>query len=176
MCLRRFRGLTIVELLVIVAIAGVFLFLATINFGYFRGNFPNSRLVCGSNLKGIGLAAKIYANDNDGLWPVPSFDESAIGLIDYTVRAGGGEGSVRSPSRSQPSSNIQGGARQLSVTRAFWMLVRSGEFARYQSICPASGDTRDETASINSYYDFTGYRTVSYGYQVPFGPTCTRAR
>ena len=56
------------------------------------------------------------------------------------------------------------------------MLVRAGDVTLEGFVCPQSGDTRNETVSIESYYDFTGYHTVSYGYQVPFGPFRTRAR
>lgn len=133
------------------------------------------RLVCAANLKGIGTTCKIYANDNNGAWPVPPFDESRIGLIDYTVQVGGGAGSIRSPGRMQPSVGGSGGARQLSVTRAFWMLVRSGDIVPRQFVCPQSGDMDEHERSIDEFYDFAGYKNVSYGFQVPFGPSSTRA-
>ncbi len=134
----------------------------------------STRLVCVSNLKGVGTSMKIYANDNNGVWPSLAFDESLIGMIDYTVSVGGGEGSVRSPSRDQPSVGGPGGARQLSSTRSFWMLVRSGDIVTQQFICPNSGDTPDTTQHIENYYDFQSYNNVSYGFQVPFGPSRTR--
>jgi prepilin-type processing-associated H-X9-DG protein len=56
------------------------------------------------------------------------------------------------------------------------MLVRSGEETVKQFICPDSGDKPDETENLDLYYDFTGLSNISYGYQVPFGPTTTRPR
>jgi len=123
----------------------------------------------------IGTSCKIYANDNNDAWPTPAFDQSAIGRIDYTVRVGGGEGSVRSPNRLQPSTGGSGGARQLSTTRAFWMLVRSGDITEKQFICPLSKMTAGQTKNIDIYYDFADGEKVSYGFLVPFGPGCTRA-
>ena len=165
--------MTLIELLALVAIGAV-LFFVFVSFRSSRCGPINPRLLCGSNLKGIGTAFRIYANDNDERWPVPAFDESAIGHIDYTVRVGGGEGSVRSPSRDQPSISGRGGARQLSVTRTFWTLVRSGDVTVDQFVCPQSKDIRDSTSIIDLYYDFTGYENISYGYQVPFGPLVSR--
>ncbi|HEY3243487.1 MAG TPA: hypothetical protein VGM03_09050 [Phycisphaerae bacterium] len=169
-------GLTLIELLV----CGVILVCA-LGFAWYhltarRGcGGPSPRLMCLSNLKGIGTSCKIYANDFGNAWPVPAFDESAIGMIDYTVKAGSGQGSVRSPDRTLPSRGGPGGARQLSVTRAFWMLVRSGDVTARQFICPNSGDRADPTEKINENYDFTAPENVSYGLQVPFGPQRTRA-
>lgn len=65
----------------------------------------------------------------------------------------------------------------MSVTRAYWMLVRSGDVTVKQFICPSSlDDLPDPTEQIDLYYDFTGYGNISYGYQVPFGPRDTRPR
>ena len=61
---------------------------------------------------------KIYANDNNGAWPVPAFDESADGGVDYTVATGGGAGTGVSPDRSMSSVSGPGGATELAVTRA----------------------------------------------------------
>lgn len=136
------------------------------------------RLVCAANLKGIGTSCLIYANDNAGSWPVPAFDETWAPGVDYTVRAGSGEGSVRSPNRLQESVGGPGGARQLSVTRSFWMLVRSGDAVTSQFICPTAGDLgdlRNSGAEISPYYDFPSPESIHYGFQVPFGPPCTRA-
>ena len=139
-----------------------------------RNRRGSSRLVCLSNLKGIGTSCKIYANDNFGQWPMPPFDETMIGRIDYTL-IGGGDGTIRSPSRTQPSVSGAGGATKLSVTRSFWMLVRSGDVTVRQFVCPRTGDTPDPAARIDDLYDFAGYGHISYGFQVPFGPMGTRA-
>ncbi len=173
----RRRSLTQLEVL---ALLVVFVIAVSLWFGLTRGRFSphelSPRLVCASNLKGIGTSCKIYANESDGSWPIPAFDEGYIGNIDYRVQVGGGAGSVRSPSRSQPSQSRTGGATQLSVTRALWTFVRSGDVTVKQFICLASGDTEDGTEYLDHYYDFTSYRNLSYGYQVPFGPAATRPR
>jgi prepilin-type processing-associated H-X9-DG protein len=119
---------------------------------------------------------KLYANDFDGNWAIPAFDESAIGMIRYTVEVGGGKGTRWSPDRTQPSISGPDGTTELSPTRALWMLVRSGEVTVKQCVCPMGPDKADPTESICCYYDFQSYDNISYGYQVPFGPKRTRAR
>ncbi len=170
----RRNGLTIMEVAVLVVILAVFAFWILLPRVTHCG-CPSRRLVCAANLKGIGTSCIIYANSNHSSWPVPAFDETLAGNIDYTVHAGGGEGSVRSPNRRQPSVAGPGGARQLSVTRSFWILVRSGDVTPHQFICPTAGDEPKSNENLTAYYDFSSSKAVSYGFQVPFGPRCARA-
>lgn len=170
------RGITLLEVIVILALVGfVMIVLVPPRCGPMRSGM-SPRLVCAANLKGLGMSMKLYAVDNLETWATPAFDESAIGSIRYTVAPGSGAGTARSPGRGQPSIGGPGGATELSTTRAYWMLVRSGEVTVKQFVCPFSGDTPDETENLDLYYDFTGLSNVSYGYQVPFGPMTTRAR
>lgn len=173
---RRNRGVTLVELLAVIGVLGVIAFAIVLpSIGRIRRGGISKKLVCASNLKGIGTSMKIYANENRDLWPTPAFDYTMIGKIDYTIPAGAGVGSTRSPDRTQESRIGPGGVRQLSTTRAFWILVRSGDVTREQFVCPQSGDVVDESLGISEFYDFPGPRSVSYGFQVPFGPPNTRA-
>ena len=170
-------GLTLVEVVIILAVLAVLVLLIVLNIGRLGRKTPLSRrLVCASNLKGLGLSAKIYANDNREDWPAVGFDESLIGSIRYTVPAGGGAGTVQSPDRTMPVTGGPAGAREVSVTRAFWMLVRSGDVVPMQCICPSSNDQEDQTLNVMLYYDFAGPQHISYGYQVPFGVRQSRAR
>ena len=64
---RRARGFTLIELLVVIAIIAV---LAAILFPVFARAREQARLsVCTSNVKQLGLALNMYANDYDGLYP-----------------------------------------------------------------------------------------------------------
>lgn len=174
----RRPALTLIELLALTAVLAIivmilFLMPSRTNRGH------STRLVCSVNLKGLGTSMKIYANDFDDDWAVAPFDETMGGHIDYTVAAGSGAGSVRSPSRTQVSVSGHGGTRQLSVTRTLWMLVRSGDVTPRGFICPQSGDSivayQSDQDGIETYYDFAGPQHVSYGFQVPYGPKHTRA-
>ncbi len=72
-----------------------------------------------------------------------------------------------------------------SVTRALWQLIRDTRVEPKIMACPSSdsdivdplrdnpdGSTLVQNRNIRSpevFYDFEGYRTISYAYQVPFG-------
>lgn len=169
----RRLALSFIECLAITAIVIMLIVIASPRIG---SRPVSRRIVCASNLKGIGTSIKIYANDHGEAWPSPAFDESLVGQIKYTVPVGSGRGTVESPNRSQESQGGVGGARELSTTRAFWMLVRSGDVTVNQFVCPNSKDVNDPTTNIDEYYDFTSYANISYGYQVPFGSPKSRAR
>ena len=155
-----------------------------------RARELSKRMVCSVNLKGIGATAKIYADANQESWMVPPFKASEIDQngIDYLNNGGTTDSwpQVKDPGEvgwerpyattSETQFNPNGGSRTMSVTRAFWMLVRSGDIVVEQLVCPSSPDTPDDTELLELYYDFTGYENISYGYQVPFGPRQTRAR
>jgi prepilin-type processing-associated H-X9-DG protein len=147
-------------------------------------------LVCAANIKGIGTSCKIYANDNRESWPVPGFSKNGIGVsgkqVMYTpndafgrVDGVGDQGNLTRRQFQTQSDSLPGrtdGSTIMSVTRSFWMLVRSGDTTVKQFICPSSGDKPDPTEEIDRYYDFEAYENVSYGYLVPFGPLDTVAR
>jgi len=69
-------------------------------------------------------------------------------------------------------------AVRVSVTRALFTLVRDSRVDPEIMICPSSdSDTvdplKDGEGNVRSpdvFYDFEGYRNISYGYQIPFGP------
>ncbi len=178
-------GFTLIELLVVISIMA---FLISILLpALTQARELSRRLVCAANAKGIATAMKIYANDNREYWAIPGFSRMSMGdpyrqlqYVRYN-RVYGGVGDPDDPGRRRAQSRSDGpggerGSTKLSVTRSFWMLVRSGDTPVKQYICPSSGDTPDETEEIDTYYDFTFFENVSYGLQVPFGPHNTSAR
>jgi prepilin-type processing-associated H-X9-DG protein len=139
-------------------------------------------------VKGIGTSAKIYANDNQEKWMIPPFQAGQIdnGGIDYSAsntigrppnpQDPGEVGNQRQFESTSETAFTNQGSTAVSVTRSFWMMVRSGDITVKQYICPSSGDTEDPTEDIDLYYDFSYYGNISYGYQVPFGPRDTQPR
>jgi prepilin-type N-terminal cleavage/methylation domain-containing protein/prepilin-type processing-associated H-X9-DG protein len=185
--LKKFRAFTLIELLVVIAIIALLISILLPSLS--RARELSKRLVCGSNVKGIGTSGKIYANDNNERWMVPAFKRAAVNArgIDYTpanlcpaCNPTNDPGEVgydrRNETKSETANQPTVGSEAVSVTRAFWMMVRSGDITVEQFICPSSGDKQDETENIELYYDFTCYENISYGYQVPFGPKDTQPR
>lgn len=185
---QRLKAFTLIELLVVIAIIALLISILLPSLS--RARELSKRLVCASNIKGLGTSAKIYANDNNEKWMIPPFKRKAINLegIDYLNDTSGtpdwpstaDDGEVGNDREFQTTSetpqfpNI--GSNALSTTRAYWMLVRSGNITVAQFICPSSGEQSDQTQNLELYYDFMGYTHVSYGYQVPFGPRDTQPR
>jgi prepilin-type N-terminal cleavage/methylation domain-containing protein/prepilin-type processing-associated H-X9-DG protein len=178
---KRIRGFTLIELLVVIAIIALLISILLPSLS--RARELSKRLVCQSDIKGIGTSAKIYANDNNEKWMIPPYDAGV--LIDderimYTEESNGqdpeGPGQVGMDREFPSYSRDPGASTSVSVTRAYWMLVRSGDITPKQFICPSSGDEEDPTENLDFYYDFTNYGNISFGYQVPFGPRDTQPR
>ncbi|MCH8147336.1 MAG: prepilin-type N-terminal cleavage/methylation domain-containing protein [Planctomycetes bacterium] len=179
---KREQGFTLIELLVVIAIIALLISILLPSLS--RARELSKRLVCMSNIKGIGTSFKIYANDNNESYPIPPFDRSLLfddRMVMYTEEEYNREGEtfpgqVGMDRFWQSFSVNPNASTQVSVTRAFWMLVRSGDVTVKQFVCPSSGNEADQTESLELYYDFTEYGNVSYGYQVPFGPRDTTPR
>jgi len=184
---RRLSGFALRDLLAVFGVAAAF----------FIFGFPtlahrphlNQREVCAFNLKGIGTSCKIYANENQERWPTPAFRHQAIDNEGIDYLAGNHVNSLpvepgevgyqrEFESTSETPQTLDGGSTAVSVTRGFWLLVRSGDLNEEFFICPSSGDYVGEVNLLfpEENYDFAGYHNISYGYQVPFGPRETRPR
>jgi hypothetical protein len=175
---RKAPGFTVVELGVVM-VTGVLLFSVLIPCAS-RARELSKQVQCARNLKSIGVACRLYTDDKDPRWPIPGFKGTFVDGpgIQYTLGDYGlvGYWSDRPRQSLRQTPYGSGGSTRVSVTRAFWMLVRSGDLDVAQFVCPSSSDDPDPTVDIGTYYDFMSYGNISYGYQVPFGPTDTRPR
>lgn len=185
---KKKRAFTLIELLVVIAIIALLISILLPSLS--RARELSKRLVCGSNIKGVGTSAKIYANENGEKWMIPGFRASVVGSGGNGIKCYKEQSSPTFPaneigeigwerwnqSQSETSTNPSGGSTAVSVTRAYWMLVRSGDVTVTQFNCPSSDGESDPTENLELYYDFVEYKNISYGYQVPFGPRDTQPR
>ncbi|MEW6252842.1 MAG: hypothetical protein AB1716_19570 [Planctomycetota bacterium] len=150
------------------------------------------RAVCAANQRALGQCFRVYSNENRDWWPAHPF---AVAPLEdaaaepgpppgrHSVRWVGtmgsndflkiSENSTKSPERNHPS-------------RALFLLVINGSATSRTFVCPSSRDIEDlmrnhgpdapaqrSPVACNpgvTRFDFVGYHTLSYGYQLPFGP------
>jgi type II secretory pathway pseudopilin PulG len=143
---------------------------------------------CDANLRAIGQAMHIYANDNAEWFPIhffrgrnapptdPPFEDSVhwvgtMGSNDF-LRISEQTSSTHSPDRNHPS-------------RSLFLLIIDGLLTPGHFVCPSSGDTVDDLWNYGpdaggpgqrelgepgvNRFDFRGYENLSYGYQLPYG-------
>ncbi len=114
------------------------------------------RAVCAANVRGIGMACKIYANDFCDWWPVAPHDKDKFTRI-------GAIGTHREDGDTAHADP--------SVGQCLYIVIRSGGATMKQFVCPGAdpGDKPDQTANPMPFYDFQSGSNLSYGYQYPYG-------
>ncbi|MGE4286965.1 MAG: hypothetical protein AB7F23_10265, partial [Phycisphaerae bacterium] len=133
------------------------------------------QLVCGTNLKGLGTACILYANDNDEDLPI------AGGKGENTWAT---NGFVPFALWDDPQADWSGDD-QISVSASLYLLVREADVAPKQFVCPSSDqfeftgqDISDDTAELTDVWDFGHDKStsksecpkncVSYSYHFPY--------
>ncbi|UCG33274.1 MAG: prepilin-type N-terminal cleavage/methylation domain-containing protein [Phycisphaerales bacterium] len=150
--MRKTKAFTLIELLVVVAIIALLISILLPSLA--RARELSKRTVCSANMRGVGQACKIYAQENEEFWPTV---ETTTGKVTYIDAIGLNRSSVSDSSSST-----------MSTTRNFWMLIRNGDITVKLMKCPSSNELMDDTENLNTYYDFKGSGFVSYGYQIPY--------
>jgi len=167
------KGFTLVELLVVIAI--IALLMGILMPALARVRQLAHRLVCGTNLSGIGKAMLIYADENEGEYP----------------RAGG-RGSVWSDTGTILWSGVDelqafGDPPLATITSSFYLLVRYAEVTPKQFVCKGDGAKGfylsdylypDHIEGVEDGWDFGSKVTdnpigsalhCSYSYHMPYG-------
>jgi hypothetical protein len=163
------------------SIAGIACGIAAMLIGIILSPRPVSRQIvkrayCASNLRGIGQGMKVYANDNNGWFPTAPFEDVESGQGSAMAVSFVGQIGANFMKQSTPDmeSNVH-------PSRSMFMLVLDGSCTLKQFNCPNSGDVEDDlgfkagpmkraTDRGVDRFDFRGYKNLSYGYQLPFGP------
>jgi len=154
------RGLSLVG--VVVTIIVIAFILALIIPAFHCGCRMSYGVICATNLKGLGTAMFVYANDYDGLYPQLgkgpwakelgySYEDTAFKPYDY-------EGSC-------------------TITSSLYLLVREADVSPKSFICPRQSEQTEfegqnsRNLDIVELWDFgpDPYKHVSYAYHNPYG-------
>jgi prepilin-type N-terminal cleavage/methylation domain-containing protein len=155
------KGFTLVELLVVIAI--IALLMGILMPALSRVRQLAFRLICGTNLKGIGNAMLVYANDYDNQFP----------------RAGGPDaqwyrGSVVWDAGSSMEAYSAGRTPRATITSSFYLLVKYAEVTPKSFLCKGDSNVKEfepgNDKDLIQLWDFgnKGYECCSYSYHIPY--------
>ena len=163
------KGFTLVELLVVIAI--IALLMGILMPALARVRQIAFRMVCGTNLSGIGKAMLIYSNDYDDELPRSGGRNSTWGGMIPNWLAANRFGAYGVTAAGEGGTG--------SITSCFYLLVKYAEVTPKSFICKGdSGTTEfkpaDDGAGDRDLIDLWDFGTtpnerVSYSYHMPFG-------
>ena len=165
------KGFTLVELLVVIAI--IALLMGILMPALARVRQIAHRMICGTNLSGIGKSMLIYGNDYDDQLPI------AGGKGNYWADTG----TIHNWEATSASGAYFAG-RGVTITSSFYLLIKYSGATQKQFLCrgdtgvkefkPASyaGDPED-VPSYEEAWDFGTHPSnhCSYSYHLPYNQT-----
>jgi hypothetical protein len=156
----RRRGLTFIDLLVVIAV----IVLVAILVGRVgeRNGLPHG-VVCGSNLSGIGKAMAIYANDDkNGRFPRAGGPNSVHGVL----------ADWQDPNEGVAFGYDDSSPGNATITSSLWLLVKGDYATVKQFACRSDPDTIGIFRHSNPWeiWDFgpTPGKYCSYAYHFPY--------
>jgi prepilin-type N-terminal cleavage/methylation domain-containing protein len=164
--IKKLKAFTLIELLVVIAI--IALLISILLPALSRARELSKRTVCSSNIRGIGQAFYIYAQDGD-LFPC-QFNPIQPGTGSISVFLGGGWTGLADPlkRRSAPDFQNTGNSTTPIITCDMWKVIKDLNSTPKQWICPSTVDQPDSSQDTTVYFDFERKEAVSYGYQVQY--------
>jgi prepilin-type N-terminal cleavage/methylation domain-containing protein/prepilin-type processing-associated H-X9-DG protein len=171
----RKKGFTLVELLVVIAI--IALLMGILMPALARVRQIAFRMVCGTNLSGLGKAMLIYSNDYDDEFPRAGGRNSEWGtqIADWTA----------TNRFNAYGLGSDGSGGQVTITSSFYLLVKYAEVTPKSFICKGDSGTNEfkpvdydvGELELIELWDFGGTsgggdpptNHCSYSYHMPYG-------
>jgi prepilin-type N-terminal cleavage/methylation domain-containing protein/prepilin-type processing-associated H-X9-DG protein len=156
------RAFTLIELLVVIGIVGVLLAVLLPAIERARHHAYVDR--CGSNLRQIGLALSIYANENHGAWPRTVYD---VATANSPVKGTG----VTAADPFTPGSTVLPN----DLTAGLFLLMKAEQLPPALFICPYNDETSfvPDAADLSNRSNFTDQkRNLAYSFANPY-PSAT---
>lgn len=161
----RKKGFTLIELLVVIAI--IAMLLAILMPALNKVKKIAMRVICGTNLKGMGTAQTVYANDYSDAYAVQGRG------FTQTLAAG--------TTLWNDTAKVWANGQNITVGASLYLLVREADVSPKSFVCPSS-DQKEFTGKnvnnldITNLWDFGSpdyntegpAKTVSYAYQMPY--------
>ncbi|HEY8748719.1 MAG TPA: prepilin-type N-terminal cleavage/methylation domain-containing protein [Tepidisphaeraceae bacterium] len=159
--LRRVRGFSLVELLVVI---GIIVILISIFVPYIaKVREADHRARCAENLRILIASLRNYAAANKGAFPRVTYDpaHNPNGYVAYTGAA------------SADPFGRDTTVRPNDVTASLWLLVRTGFAKPINFICPSTSASAEpvEPAAYRQRSNFSDGLHLSYSYASPFSST-----
>lgn len=160
------KAFTLIELLVVIAIIALLISILLPSLS--RARELSKRTVCSANMRGIGQAMYIYAQDDPQVFPAiaPATANGTMRLFGGTFNSGTENNNHQHRVNSgAPANPIVEQSGQASPTVDMWAVVRANNTTPKQFICPSTTDTPDPAQDTTAYFDFISERRLSYAYQ-----------